>query len=112
MIDLIKREDAINALSRGEGCEGICSRAIRRIPAVTMVEQDSKQHWDYYYESACLIIQAFDENYPSPNVLEVIKALSFIATKQNTISTKEIIKWAKEYAEEWFNKNMKDGVSE
>lgn len=37
MADLIDREAAIKALSHGEGCGNICSRAIRRIPAVDAV---------------------------------------------------------------------------
>lgn len=32
MSDLIKREDALNALSHGNGCGNICSNAISRIP--------------------------------------------------------------------------------
>ena len=36
--DLIRRGDALNALSRGEGCGNICSRMIRNVPAVDAVE--------------------------------------------------------------------------
>ena len=73
---------------------------------------EQTQHWDYFYESACVIVQAFVDEYPFPNVLELIKALSFIATKRNTISTDEIIKWAKDYCAEWYDKHMKDGEQE
>ena len=31
--DYILRSDALSALSRGSGCENICSNAIKRIPA-------------------------------------------------------------------------------
>ena len=53
--DYILRGDALNALSRGSGCENICSNAIKRIPAADVepvrhgrwIEQDS---WgDTYY---------------------------------------------------------------
>ena len=37
MDDLISRAAAIEALSYGEGCKGICARAIRHIPAVDAV---------------------------------------------------------------------------
>lgn len=107
MIDLIKREDAINALSKGEGCRGICSRAIRNIPAVTMVEQDNQQQLDFYYEAACRIVQAFDPEYPSPNVIELIQALSFASVKLNTMSTEKIVQWANKYCAEWFEKHIK-----
>lgn len=33
MAEYIKRELAIKALSRGEGCENVCRRAIESIPA-------------------------------------------------------------------------------
>ena len=69
-------------------------------------------HWDYFYESACVIVQAFDDEFPFPNVLELIKALSFVATKRNTISTGEIITWAKDYCAEWYDKYMKGGEHE
>lgn len=68
--------------------------------------------WDYYYEAACRIVQAFDPEFPSPNVLEVIQALSFVAVKLNTISTKEIVQWAKDYCAEWYEKHMKGGEQE
>ena len=112
MIDLIKREDAKKALSKGEGCGNICCKAIDRIPAVTIIQQEANSNWDYFYEVACTIVQAFDENYPSPNVIEVIKALSFAASKCKTTSTEEIVKWAKDYCVKWFELNIKDGEHE
>lgn len=84
--------------------------ARKLIDSQPTVEQT--QHWDYFYESACVIVQAFVDEFPFPNVLELIKALSFVATKRNTISTDEIIKWAKDYCAEWYDKHMKAGEQE
>ena len=38
MSDYIKREDAINALCRGEGCGNICRNNIERLPSADVVE--------------------------------------------------------------------------
>lgn len=64
MNDLIKREDALNALSRGNGCGNICSNAIRRIPtaaetlwAITSEQEPPKG------EPLIVTIQAKWENY-------------------------------------------------
>ena len=35
-MDLIKREDALNKLSRGEGCGNVCRNLIRSIPSVSL----------------------------------------------------------------------------
>ena len=40
--DYILRSDALSALSRGSGCENICSNAIKRIPAADV---EPKQRW-------------------------------------------------------------------
>ena len=41
--DYILRSDALNALSRGSGCENICTNAIKRIPAADV---EPKQRWN------------------------------------------------------------------
>ncbi len=53
--DAISREDAIKALSYGEGCRNVCANAIRRLPSVT--QEPKTGHWkrismDKYSEHA------------------------------------------------------------
>lgn len=43
--DLISRETAIKALSRGEGCGHVCRNAIKRIPSVPAVTLDELCEW-------------------------------------------------------------------
>lgn len=38
MSDYISRQDAIDALSRGEGCGNICRRSIERIPSADVTD--------------------------------------------------------------------------
>lgn len=54
MSDLIFRSDALKALSNGEGCSNICSRAIRHIPAVdAMPVVRAKWEIDYSWLNHC-----------------------------------------------------------
>lgn len=51
--ELIFRSDALKALSNGEGCGNICSRAICRIPAVDTAPV-VHAHWiEYYTDIMC-----------------------------------------------------------
>ena len=43
--DYIKRSDALKALSRGSGCDNICSRAIKRIPAADVEPRRESGVW-------------------------------------------------------------------
>ena len=43
--DYILRSDALNALSRGSGCENICSNAIKRIPAADVESKRKTGRW-------------------------------------------------------------------
>lgn len=51
--ELIFRSDALKALSNGEGCGNICSRAIRRIPAVDAVPVVRCRDCKYYNITCC-----------------------------------------------------------
>ena len=44
--DYIRRADAINALSRGEGCGHVCRKSIERIPAAD-VRPVAHGHWKH-----------------------------------------------------------------
>ena len=48
--EYIEREAALNAISKGRGCENVCSRSIKRIPAADVAEvvrcKDCKFHTD------------------------------------------------------------------
>ena len=48
--EYIEREAALNAISKGRGCENVCSQSINRIPAANVAEvvrcKDCKFHTD------------------------------------------------------------------
>ena len=63
--------------------------------------------WDYSYEVACNIIQTFDQHYPSPPVDIIVQSLKAAATRAKSNKLDDVIKWAKDYAEEWYKENVK-----
>ena len=63
--------------------------------------------WDYSYEVACNIIKTFDKHYPSPPVDVIAQSLKSASTRAKSNKLDDVIKWAKDYAEEWYKENMK-----
>lgn len=55
MDDLISRQAAIDALSKGEGCGNICRRGIERIPSVDEYDVVAE-----YCRKRCLVIITAD----------------------------------------------------
>lgn len=55
MSDLISRQAAIDALSKGEGCGNICRRGIERIPSVDECDVVAE-----YCRKRCLVIMTAD----------------------------------------------------
>ena len=75
--DYILRSDALSALSRGSGCENICSNAIKRIPAADVegkrmtgvwLEQDETPNVSSNKIYRCSICNYADEQSPSAEV--------------------------------------------
>ena len=64
--------------------------------------------WDYSYEIACNIIQTFEPVYPSPSVDVIIQSLKAASTRANSNKLDDVIKWAKDYAEKWYEENVKE----
>ena len=63
--------------------------------------------FDRNYAVACTIIQAFEKDYPSPPVRQLIDALWLASEISGELETDNVIEWAKDYSSEWYKKNMK-----
>ena len=64
--------------------------------------------FDRDYAIACTIIQAFEPDYPSPNVEQLVTALKLASEVSGELETDKVIEWAKEYAEAWYKKTFKN----
>ena len=68
---------------------------------------ESINAWDYSYEVACNIIQTFDKHYPSPTVDVIVQSLKSGSIRANSNKLDDVIEWAKNYAEKWYEENVK-----
>ena len=63
--------------------------------------------FDIYYAIACTIIQTFDDHYPYPTADSVWQAIQKASEICGSLDMNKIIKWAEDYATEWYEKYMK-----
>lgn len=67
MADMIDRQAAIDALSRGSGCGKSCHRAIKNLPSVDAVEVVRCKDCKWFNDFGCAIRIVDDSDKPKEN---------------------------------------------